>query len=171
MIKKAFYDEPIKKSSRYYRFILGFFKANDVKFRMRWDSVSSGGFAYSDQGYVEIRVTEGSVRQKRPVTIRKFLSVSLHEFCHVLNAREGKYKGYHTMSGRITRARLKMWIRTGVRAEKYTDKRAAKLLAEYFPEIPFFPGYDLSGIKMYKKYHLGAIREDLRIMERRAKKP
>lgn len=181
MRPKKFYHKLISRKSKYYKFIVKFLKQNNIRYRIKWNSLTWGGHAISDKGRVYLRVAEdvgggvdevngGDIKCVQPISIQKFLSLSFHEASHILNAREGKFKEYHTMSRRLTRQVLKDWIRTGVRAEKYTDWRASQLLKKHFPGIPYFPGYDVNGVKRFKKYHIAAWKTDLINMEKKSSK-
>jgi hypothetical protein len=159
-MERPFYSQPIQKSSHYYKFAIRFMKENNIKYRIRWKTNRWGGFAVSDRGYVDLRIGE----DKYPISIRKFLSLVFHECSHVLNSREGKFADYHRASGRMTKKLLKALVRTGVRAEKYTDWRASRLMAKHFPNIPYFPGYDAEGVARFKRYQVAAWKADLEIM-------
>ena len=58
-----------------------------------------------------------------------------HELQHCLNFKNGKYIKYHDRAVRKRVEWSKATIKVGLKAERYTDKEAYKLLKKYFPKI------------------------------------
>lgn len=166
-MKRPFYFKPIRKSSKYYKFAVQFLADNGIKYHIRWNTYRWGGWALSDQSKVELKVAEGE--EKEPISIQKFLSLVFHEASHVLAYRDGKFLDYHAVSKRWTVKKLRSFVRTALRAELYTDWRAARLMKKHFPNIPYWAGYDKEGVARFKKYQIAAWKHDLAIMEKNAK--
>lgn len=90
-------------------------------------------------------------------------SVFFHELCHVLCLDNKKYFKYHTITHklRLTKNDRIIMIKTGLKAERYVDKLAKKLMNFAKPNLIFEPGYE--GKKARSWYHenyLSAYRED-----------
>ncbi len=75
-------------------------------------------------------------------TTEDFLSCAMHEACHVFCYREGKYKTYHSWTGSTRNKNVIKTIRhTALRAERYVDKRAERLMRKLFPKIRYKRSY------------------------------
>lgn len=69
---------------------------------------------------------------------RELISNFMHELSHVLDHRDGLFKKfYSSQSPKYTKRRL------ALRAERHTDRRAAKLCKVYFDGVRYLPGYSL----------------------------
>lgn len=164
--KAKFYEKPISKSSPFYKKCVDFIKANNIRFRMRWNAAHHmTSEAESDTSRIFISISHKCADDECPymkhLSIQEFVSTVLHECCHVLNYRDSKYKKYHSCSKWGNPDYMKVWVKTGVKAEKYTDKRAKGLMKKLFPDIPFVGGYDEEGIRLYKKHFISYIKDQL----------
>lgn len=117
------------------------FKDNRVKYSFIKDG--SGGTAYPKESFIMVNVEESNVTD--------IVSGSLHELSHVLLYRQGKYFTYHDVSRKSIKRRMtvknkiklfKHLIKIGLRAEKFTDKFAQKLMAKYFPNMTYRNQYE-----------------------------
>jgi hypothetical protein len=135
MGKPKFYDRPIERKHRRVRQVRGILRELDIQFRILWRVDPSGyaGMAFPSQSQVVIYAQD--------LSIRDFLSTAFHEIAHVLNFRDRKFVTYHSYSKRPSKRDLRNWIRTGLRAERYTEKRGRKLMARYFRGIPYKDTY------------------------------
>lgn len=131
----------------------------DIKYRIRFDTGEC--WARPADDYIQVGL-EGHDN-----TIQYFLSVVFHEMLHVLNYRDYKYRAYHHCGNntRTTKKLLKALIRTGWKAERYTDAEAKKLMKIYYPEIPFSPGYPSSYKKIYDKDWIASYKDLLKVMK------
>jgi len=89
------------------------------------------------------------------------LSVTCHEICHILAAREGKFKIYHLdiSSRAMSESELRATIQTGWRAEKYVDRRAKEILRANYPDLKYM-GYRQADKPSYDKF-LDGFRKEL----------
>lgn len=75
-----------------------------------------------------------------------FISTFFHELVHQINYDVGKYPIFHhTITFYKIKPRLGFRL-TAFKAERYTDKQAKKLMAFYFPSVPFRWGYPNNNI-------------------------
>jgi hypothetical protein len=88
---------------------------------------------------------------QRPVVI---ISAAFHEICHILNMREKKYPIYHNPWNWVGIFSSK-FKSTAFRAEVYTDRRAAKMMEEYFPELEYDWGYNTTSSREFLYNELG----------------
>lgn len=74
-----------------------------------------------------------NIEQKKSAIVHSFF----HELAHLLNWRDGKFKEYHNSSQGedLTIKHANAIVKTGIKAEKYTDARAFILLKKYGIEI------------------------------------
>lgn len=153
----------INRRSLYVKWARLFLHNHGIRYRFKWGGVMGGGWADPPRAFVQINMTEGGDNQgeRRNVEIRRFLSSVFHEACHVFNARDGKYAFYHDGKPKTTTKDMKHLLKIALRAEVYTDERAAKLMKEYFPHIKFERGYDDLGKRMFRRYWEGPLREHL----------
>ena len=82
---------------------------------------------------------------KEITTDSQFMSVVLHEISHIICYRTGKYKNFHhtyTYMDNIPTNTLKTIIRTALRAERYVEKQASKLMKQKCPELKYINSYD-----------------------------
>lgn len=142
------YQLLISKNSTYYKHAITLFKHYKIKYRLNWKTSSC--FAYPEEEFVHIGC--------RYLTVQHFLSAVYHEIQHVLNYRNKKYLLYHTMNSIQTYEDIETVMRTAVKAEKYTDKYAKKLMKKDYPNIPYV-GYDKDNIEWFKNEHLPELRE------------
>ncbi len=84
-------------------------------------------------------------------TRKELLSVTFHEICHILCYRAKKYYNYHYYTEKPMKNKIKTLIRTGLKAEKYVDKVAKKLIKNYYPKFKFEISYDKDRIQWYKE--------------------
>lgn len=83
------------------------------------------------------------VRVAKRSTSQTIASIFFHELAHCLNYRDKKYMGYHGINDRkMTKARIRLFIRTGLRAERYTDKRGKSLMKKHLPSMDYIGYYD-----------------------------
>jgi hypothetical protein len=158
-----FYDRAINKKSHYYKEIYELAKQYRVRIYLQKCGETSdeegGAFPATSKVFLSTTI------YGKPSTIRDFLSGFFHELGHVLNFRNKKYYNYHNFHSktRYTKERVRNWIYTGLKAERYTDKVAKKLMRKYFPEVPYLPGYNgKEGADWFSKYHLEDFRKFLR---------
>lgn len=127
----------------------------DLRYRFHWNSKCNHatGKAYPNRNRIDVWVYKahnlveaesGYDRfTRKRLTLQEFLSVVFHEVAHILCAREGRFETYlRSESERMSQARFNVWARQILPAERYADRLGAKLMARYFPEIPFLPAYD-----------------------------
>lgn len=74
----------------------------------------------------------------------ELFSTFFHEYAHILNKRERKYATYHNIHEvkRLTNNIFNTFKKVHIRAERYTDRRAAKLMKQYMPKIKYIYGYN-----------------------------
>jgi hypothetical protein len=96
----------------------------------------------------------------KQVNSREMASAILHEYCHMVCHRTGKYKTYHTFAI-PKKNKIRHWtnfLRTGVKAEQYVDKKAEKLFPKIFPGMTYSKSYrSKASIAHFKKTFLKAI--------------
>ena len=80
----------------------------------------------------------------------------MHEICHILATRQGKYKTFHSTK-RATEYTLKDVIsiqKTAVNAEVYVDVWAEKLTKMYFPDVVYEQSYRTKEDRVWKKQRI-----------------
>jgi len=142
-----FYDKDIIKTSKYFQQVLKVLK--EYKIQGYFGNKDGLYEAYPQESKIYVSLKEGKYRD----SIREFLSSVCHEIGHVLCYRRGKYKSYNGCGRRVrfTKKRVRLWIRTGYKAEKYADRVGKELMKRYFPKIPYNPGYGTK--ESYIWYH------------------
>ena len=77
-------------------------------------------------------------------TTRVFLSIFCHEIAHCLNYRNKKFFAFHSLNKLedATRRHIQLAIRTGLRAERYTDKVGRQLMKKLFPGCRYTAFYN-----------------------------
>ena len=134
---KSIYDQKIRPNSVYVKKVKLLYRFYDVKVKMVWNKIVDSSFAYPDRNYILLNPVKFDATY---YYIDEFISEAMHELAHILNYRNDKYKIYHKSEAE-TVEEVEIQIRTAIKAEKYTDKVAAKLTKFFFPEIRFIKGY------------------------------
>ena len=89
------------------------------------------------------------------------VSTVMHEICHILAARQGKYKTFHCKPSEDYTAKDVQAIRkTAVNAETYVDVWAERLTKMYFPEVVYEQSYRTKGDKEWKKTRINKWADD-----------
>lgn len=84
----------------------------------------------------------------------RILHVVMHELSHHLSYDHNKYANYYKIiyKNKITKKDIKLIRRIGLKAERYCDKMAEKLIKSFFKDLPCkIPQYSKS---WYKKHYL-----------------
>ena len=98
--------------------------------------------------------------QKRTINIAKrslrkgttpyLVHLVAHELCHILSNDHNKYKKYYTQ--KCTKSHIR---KIGLKAERYTDKMADKMVRSFFPDLPLCTSYrTVKAKKWYQKHYL-----------------
>lgn len=140
-----FYKEEIWMKHEALTSVRAIYRSYGVKFRIRWDRHSS--FSVSPKSYIQL----GLGMPYQIDTIQSFLSKAFHELAHIYCHQHGKYVHYHSYRPLTDVQANILAIKTAIRAEKYTDKVAQKLMAIYFPGIPYQKGYDEEGVRVFRE--------------------
>lgn len=147
------YSRVIKKNSLIYKQAISIIRSFKVKYRISWDNSECYALPYDEIIFIGAK----------GLSIQFFLSAVFHEIQHVLNKRNKKFFIYHNMNKVRTKKDIKRVIYTAVKAEKYTDKHAKKLLKKYFPDVKYI-GYNEIAIDWFKNVHLPDLIEHLEDM-------
>lgn len=94
----------------------------------------SHSLAYGSLSLIEIGVEESYP------TNSKLWSTVFHELAHIICYRENLYKTYHH-ENRSKKKFARYIRRYGLRAERFVDNMAKKMMKEYFPKIKFEDSY------------------------------
>lgn len=109
-----------------------------------------GGHAFAYDSEIHLRLNKS---MKKSI----FLSILFHEITHCILYREGKFEDYH--SPKLDIFTLKNKIFTGLKAEKYTDKRAKILMKKLFPKYKYYAYYENeNNCNDYRRIYLGNLR-------------
>jgi hypothetical protein len=101
-----------------------------VKIRIYKNSFISYGYAHLDKNKIAIYSCKNE---------EKFLSIFFHELQHFINKKLGVFPLYH--KPKTSLEEHKGIVYTGIRAERYTDKKAESLMKIYFPDLTFHSSY------------------------------
>lgn len=138
--------------------------ARDLKIKYRFNSTSYylGGEAIpiSQKIFIDYNAR---------TTDEMFLSIFFHEVAHCFNFRNKKYLAYHSIPDVKTEKQLKrkmskhhmgLIVKTGLRAEKYTDKVGKKLMKQYYPKAKYTSWYNNElAIAQYQETLIATYRE------------
>ena len=113
-------------------------KLYNVKYRLR-NIKGAGGMADIELEIIEVNKDFGLSTKKKEMDF--FISTVLHEVCHILATRRGKYLMYHTFQNFESQKGIDMYRRYALRAELYVDKMAQKMCKELFPNVRFQKAY------------------------------
>lgn len=148
------YDKPFKWNSLTHKKLKAIAKKFGVKMIIQRDEEGlegAYGYAYSWRGFIKVFYSSKS-------TNRRIISVVFHEIAHCLNYRDGKFLAYH--SGKTDADNLRKILYTGLKAERYTDNRARKMIESYSPATPYMDGYEKPSIEAnYRKNFLANIKD------------
>lgn len=106
--------------------------AKEFKVSVRYERNQGwyGGYYHGDKKHITV------VRTRK---LEWFISAFFHELSHVLDHRDGLYKGFYGKRAKLPRIRF-----LALRAERHTDNRAAKACKKYFPKVEYKYGYRLA---------------------------
>lgn len=79
------------------------------------------------------------------------VSAIMHEVCHILATKQGKYKTYHKTDGMFSKQDVYAYKKTAVNAEIYVDTWAERLTKMYFPDVIYEQAYRTIDDKLWKK--------------------
>lgn len=84
------------------------------------------------------------------------ISVFFHELGHAFCYNEKKYEAFHNKDKPEVMSTdcLKKLTRTALKAERYVDKIAAKMLKKYYPNLEYNISYHGIGNEIWLKFHL-----------------
>jgi hypothetical protein len=88
---------------------------------------------------VDIQKKFIAVNSSIPWDRAKFISAILHEVSHIIAAKTGVYKIYHSWPVRVKNRAA--FFRTALRAERYVDKYAKKMMKDLYPGVRYKPSY------------------------------
>jgi hypothetical protein len=143
-----FYEESIWMKHEALTAVRAIYRSYGVKFRIRWDR--HGSFSKSPEWYIQL----GLGMPYEIDTIQSFLSKAFHELAHLHCFENRKYVNYHSYRPLTDVQTNILAIKTAIRAEKYTDRVAQKLMNTYFPGIPYKKGYDKEGVQIFREVWL-----------------
>ena len=105
------------------------------------------GQASYHKNYIEIDINNCN-------SVALFWTIFFHEICHCLCYRQKLYSTYHYDKEPKTQKEIMKFRRVGLKAERFVDQKAEKLLHSFFPHIKYVSGYQDKGIKQwyYKVY-------------------
>lgn len=131
------------------RFLLKLAKHYKIKLTFKRKLLhNAGGLAKAHKSEIIVRSTDPS---------NTMICTFFHEVGHVMNFRNKKYITYHSYDN-FTYSSILKFIATAIKAEKYTDKVAKKLMKQYWPTLRY-RGYTKKGLTWLMKTHLKHIRE------------
>lgn len=128
-------------------------KENGVRYRIVKNL--NGGWAYPKDNLVMLGITKDFTRND-------IASLVIHELSHVLLYRQRKFFTYHNVGAktRVTVKDAKIVVKIGLRAERYTDKFAKKLMKKHFPDLKYVDGYkDEEDVEWYHDVALKPLKE------------
>lgn len=145
---KKFYDELITKDHEALTSVRAILRSYGIQYRVRWGStVCSAHPSWNGHGFIYL----GFHRDSSKNTVRDFLSTVFHELAHIQAYQMGKYVHYHGPRPLEDVEVNILAIRTAIRAEKYVDRLARKLMKIYFPDIPYKIGYNQREIEWFRE--------------------
>jgi len=85
---------------------------------------------------------------------KELMPAFFHELAHVLNKYEGKYSVYHSTinPNKDSIESLNIYIKTALKAERYTESRAKELMSFWCPYITYEEAYRDKVSVMYLDY-------------------
>lgn len=148
------YEKPFKWNSPTHKRLKAIAKKHRVKMLIKLDEhglEGAYGYAYSWRSKIKVFYSSRSSN-------RQIISVVFHEIAHCLNYRDKKFVAYH--SGKTDPDNLRKILYTGLKAERYTDNRARKMIKSYHPVTPYMEGYEKQSIvDNYRRLFLANIRD------------
>lgn len=150
-----FYKRSISKRSQYFKRAIQLL----TEYRVH-------GYFHGHDGYhaspADSKIYVALEDENSKDSIQWFISAVCHELAHVICYRNNKYFDYNNFGSktRLTRKRVRIWIRTGFKAELYADKIGIQLMKKYFPGIRYIGGYNTKdGYDWYQKYYIKDLRK------------
>jgi hypothetical protein len=70
----------------------------------------------------------------------EFVSSLLHEICHIIASRQGKYEVYHKDKTNNDKNK-RIFLKTALSAELYVEKQAQYLMKMFFPGMRYVKSY------------------------------
>lgn len=118
---------------------------------------NSAGLAHIEK---ELIIINGDIKfKKKKEELAFFISTVLHEICHILTARKGKFRVYNYIDPfKCSKKERNIYLQTALRAEVYVDKMAEKLCKRFFPGVRFVKSYRSKRDKDYLNKDLEQIR-------------
>jgi len=83
-----------------------------------------------------------------------FWTVFFHEFSHILQKKNGWFKKFYSFKSSYRYDRLMR-----LKVEKFTDKMAAKIMRDYYPDLYFHACYDKKLLDKEKRRYKRDIRK------------
>jgi hypothetical protein len=85
----------------------------------------------------------------------------LHEICHIIAARQGKYEVFHKDNIKGKKNKI-IFLKTALSAELYVEKQAQKLMKFFFPGMRYVKSYHTKeDIEWFDKLFLKEVRDAL----------
>jgi hypothetical protein len=120
---------------------LKFLKDNNIRYSIK---NRAGSYAECPKGRIVIGTKDNKTR-------RELICTTFHEIAHILNYRNNKFARYHNGKW-LPRA---YYSKVALKAERYTDKVAAKLMKKIHPTVQYDYAYTYSTktITNMRKYY------------------
>ena len=131
-------------------------KMFDVKYRIMHLKDASGYADLSSDTIFIGKFFKKKVNKKQELDF--FVSTVLHEICHILAKRKGKYSVYHSPTDFVSMYEYKVYKRTALKAELYVDKMAQKICKKLFPNVKYDKCYRTKEHRQFLKNHLDTIK-------------
>ena len=97
------------------------------------------------------------------LSTQQIISTVFHELAHIVVFREGKYLDYHDTSRDLTKKKAKALLKTGLKIERYVDKRAKELMRQFYPDIQYFDNYkDPEVVAYYRRTYQKRLKDFLK---------
>lgn len=87
-------------------------------------------------GYADIDKRRIFINYKELSNLKYFLGTLFHELAHIICSDECLYNNYHNKEPK-TLIEIKKFRRIALKAERFVDKKADKLMKQYYPIIPY----------------------------------
>ncbi len=109
-------------------------KFHDLK--LKTSSFSSGADAHLNKDLIFLGYKDFEENE--------LITAFFHELSHFYCMYEGKFAIFHDLKpvSECTTEELIIWVKTGLRAERYVDKVGKRIMALYYPDMEYESGYD-----------------------------
>lgn len=149
-VKQFYLQKPCKSDIQFIQYIANmyevelFLKTPELESYVKEDSGACKAFSIPFEKKIYLSLKDTS-------TVQELFKMFFHELQHCINFEENKFINFHKKPETVLD--MKKRISLTLRAEQYTDQRAAQLQSLFAPNVPYIGDYKKTSVKKQVRFN------------------